>query len=97
MAEFIVELYVSRADGDAVGRCELRARDAAAALTAEGTHVRFLRSIYVPDDETCFFLYRASSMENVHVAARRAELAYEHVAVTARTRPHSQQRLGGSR
>ena len=71
-------------------------REAAAALTAEGTQVRFLRSIYLPEDETCFFLYRASSMEAVHAAARRAQLAYEHVAVTARTRPHSQ-RIGGSR
>ena len=95
MAEFIVELYVSRSDGDAAGRHELRAREAAAALTAEGTNVRFLRSIYLPEDETCFFLYRASSMEAVHAAARRAQLAYEHVAVTARTRPHSQ-RPGGS-
>lgn len=94
MAEFLVELYVSRADND-VGRHELRARDAAAALTAEGTPVRFVRSIYVPEDETCLFLYRAGSIETVHAAARRAELAYEHVAETARTRPRSQ-RLGGS-
>jgi hypothetical protein len=96
MAEFIVELYVSGSDCDAAGRHELRAREAVAALRAEGTHVRFLRSIYLPEEETCFFLYRASSIDTVHVAARRAELAYEHVAVTARTRPRSH-RLGGSR
>ena len=78
---------VRLSDGDAAGRHELRAREAAAALTAEGTNVRFLRSIYLPEDETCFFLYRASSMER-STAARRAQLAHEHVAVTARTRPH---------
>jgi hypothetical protein len=95
MAEYLVELYVSCADGDAVGRDELRARNAAVELTAEGTRVRFLRSIYVPEDETCFFLYRAGSLDAVREAARRAELAYEHVAETARTGPHT--RHGGSR
>ena len=95
MAEFLIELYVSCLDGDAVGRDEQRAREAAAALTGEGTQVRFLRSIYVPEDETCFFLFRAASIDAVHEAARRASLAYEHVAETARTTPHS--RNGGSR
>ena len=86
MAEFLIELYVSCLDGDAVSRDECRAREAAAALTAEGTRVRFLRSIYVPEDETCFFLYRAGSIDAVREAARRAALSYEHVAETARTR-----------
>lgn len=95
MAEFLVELYVSCTDGDSVARDELRAREAAETLTAEGTRVRLLRSIYVPEDETCFFLYRAASIEAVHEAARRAALAYEHVAETARTDSHS--RNGGSR
>jgi hypothetical protein len=95
MAEFLIELYVSCLDGDAVARGERRARDAAVELTAEGTRVRLLRSIYVPEDETCFLLFRAGSIDAVREAARRAELAYEHVAETARTRPLSH-RHGGS-
>jgi hypothetical protein len=96
MAEFLVERFVSRSDGAAAGRRELRAREAAAALTAEGTRVRFLRSIYLPAEETCFFLYRAGSIEAVQAAALRAELAYEHVAETRRARLPIRSRHGGS-
>lgn len=83
MTEFIVELYVSRADRDAVGRHAERARLAAEELTREGTPVRHLRSIFVPDDETCFFLFEAASAGAVRDALRRAALACEHVAETA--------------
>lgn len=80
MAEFLVELYVSRGDVAAVERGAERARLAAEALTGEGTPVRYLRSIFVPDDETCFLLYEADSVEAVREAALRAGLPFERVA-----------------
>jgi Nickel responsive protein SCO4226-like len=83
MAEFLVELYVSRAIPGAVANETQRARKAAFELTAEGIPVRFLRSIFVPEDETCLFLYEAGSVEAVHEAAHRAALTFEHVAETA--------------
>jgi hypothetical protein len=83
MAEFLVELYVSGGDPDAVGREIRRVRGAAVELTAEGTPVVFLRSIFVPAEDTCLFLFEAASVDVVHEAARRASLAFEHVAETA--------------
>jgi hypothetical protein len=80
MAEFLVELYVSRADGAEVERAAERARDAAEQLTREGRPVRFVRSIFVPEDETCFYLYEAASAEHVSEAARCADLRFERVA-----------------
>lgn len=80
MTEFLVELYVSRTDGAAVGRGAGRARRAAAELSREGTPVRYLRSIFVPEDETCFFLYEAVSADAVREAARRAQLPFERIA-----------------
>ena len=44
-----------------------------------GIQVRFLRSIFVPEDETCFHLYEAASAEDVREAARLAELPFESV------------------
>ncbi len=41
--------------------------------------MRFVRSIFVPEDEACFHLYEATSAETVHKAARRAGLAFERV------------------
>ena len=42
--------------------------------------MRFLRSVFVPEDETCFYLYEAASAEAVREAARRAALQSGRVA-----------------
>lgn len=55
------------------------ARTASAQLSRQGTPVRFVRSIFVPEDETCFHLYEAASAESVREAARRAALPFERV------------------
>jgi hypothetical protein len=80
MVEFLVELYVSRGDGDSVANSAAKARIAAEELTREGTTVRYLNSIFVPEDETCFFLYQAVSADAVREAARRAALPFERVS-----------------
>ena len=43
-------------------------------MRREGLNVRFLRSIYVPEDDTCFFLYEGSSARSVRAAVARAQL-----------------------
>ncbi len=80
MTEYLVELYVSGTDPGAVARGAERTRLAAETLTREGTPVRYLRSIFVPEDETCFHLYEAGSADAVREAARRASMAFERVA-----------------
>jgi hypothetical protein len=80
MAQFLVELYVSRADGAAAERGTQRVRVAAEQLTREGTPVRYVRSIFVPDDETWFVLCEADSEEAVREAAGRADLRFERIA-----------------
>lgn len=78
MAEFLVEVYLTgdnRFDASAA-----RARRAAEELTGEGTPVLYVSSIFVPEDETCFFLYQAASADAVHEAARRAALPFERVS-----------------
>lgn len=53
---------------------------AAEELSREGTPVRYLRTIFVPEDETCYLLYEAVSAEAVRAAADRAEFRFERVA-----------------
>ena len=79
VAEFLVEMYVSRTDAGAVERGTGRTRVSATRLSAEGTPVRYLRSLFVPDDETCFLLYEAASAEAVRETVRRAGLAFERI------------------
>jgi hypothetical protein len=80
VAEFLVELYVSRVDAVGVAGRAVRTRLAAEQLTREGTPVRYLRSIFVPEDETCFFLCEAASVEAVREAVQRADLRFERIA-----------------
>jgi hypothetical protein len=49
-------------------------------MTTLGTPVRFLRSIYAAEDETCFFLYTAESIDAVREAAAATGVPFEHVA-----------------
>jgi len=79
VATFLVELYLSRDDAAAVEHGAAAARVAAEQLTREGTPVRFLRSLFVPEDETCFHVYEAASAEAVREAARRASLPFERI------------------
>jgi hypothetical protein len=79
VAEFVVELYVSRTDVVGVERDTERARLPAEQLTRAGTHVRYLRSIFVPQDETCLVLFEAASADAVRATARRAALPFDRV------------------
>jgi hypothetical protein len=79
VAEFLLELYVSRLDGTTVEAGAERARRAAEDLCNEGRPVRYLRSLFVPDEETCFYIYEADSADDVREAARRADLPAQNV------------------
>jgi hypothetical protein len=74
--EFLVELYVSTTDVSVVRGLARSARIAAETQTGRGTPVRHLRSIFVPDEETCFMFYDAPSRDAVRDAARLAELPF---------------------
>ena len=53
-------------------------------MRREGEHVRFLRSIFVPEDDACFFLYEGSSAQSVKDAASRAELGVRRIDAALR-------------
>jgi hypothetical protein len=83
MTEFLVELYVSRTNCTAAAVEAERLVRAAAELTAEGTPVRLVQSIVVPEDETCFLLVEAATTEHVRETAQRAALLIERIVETA--------------
>lgn len=74
MPSYLVETYLSRSSEGEPAASERRARSAAEALTRGHTSVRFERSIHLPEDETCFFVFHADSSKDAALAAERAEL-----------------------
>ena len=53
---------------------ERRARSAADELTRAATRVRFDRSIHIPEDEICFYVFDAPAARHAADAAERAGL-----------------------
>ena len=86
MREYLLELYLSRTDEPAAVTSGERARAAAQELTRRGTPVSFLRSFFVPEEETLFVLFEAESADAVRDAARLASLPCDRVSL-ALTRP----------
>jgi hypothetical protein len=88
---YLVESYVPRL---AEAECHVaasRARSVADELSRNGTSVRYLHSLFLAEDETCFHVFEAPSVEAVAEASRRAELAHSRIVpvsfVRRRARP----------
>ena len=80
MTTYLAELYLPKAGESDVRDAARRARFAADEMTREGTPIRYLRALFVGDDETCFHLYETSSPQLVEEASRRAAIPVERVA-----------------
>jgi hypothetical protein len=74
MPSYLVETFLPRgAAGERTAR-ERRARSAAEELTRQGMLVRFDRTIHVPEDEICFFVFDAQSGSEAALVAQQAAL-----------------------
>jgi hypothetical protein len=79
MPRYLAELYLPRTGSEGLPEAAVRARSAADEMTREGTPIRYLRAIFLGDDEVCFHLYEAASPELVREASRRAAIPVERV------------------
>lgn len=81
MPEFLVETYLPSSRSTEVEAAAARSRAAAEELAGEGAAIRFVRTTFLPDDETCFHLFEAATHELVEEAARRAGIARARITV----------------
>jgi Protein of unknown function (DUF4242) len=80
MTSYVVEAYTpATADLEPI---EIAARQAAAAMRASGTPIRYVRSIFVPLDEVCFYLLEGPSPEAVNQVAARAGIVPQRILET---------------
>jgi hypothetical protein len=80
MPEFVAERYLSAANAASAARDARSVRSAADQLARDGTPVRFVRSIFIPADETCMYVFEAESIEVVRTVAARASLQVERIS-----------------
>lgn len=66
------------AAGDLAG-AQARAIDTAKEMNEEGTGIRYLRSLFLPESGRCTCLFEADSPEAVERLNRRAELPFERI------------------
>jgi hypothetical protein len=71
---YLVETYLARSQAGERAARERRAHSVAEELTHESKLVRFERSIHVPEDEICFFIFDAPSSREAALAAQLAGL-----------------------
>ena len=80
MPKYLAELYLPKAGPGDLEKATARACTAAEEMSRAGSTVRYLRSIFVPEDETWFLLYEAPSAAAVFEAGARAGISIERVA-----------------
>jgi Nickel responsive protein SCO4226-like len=85
MQNYLVEVYLPRSRAHEARATGRRARAAAEALAQESVPIRYVRTTYLPDDETCFHVFEAASTEVVEKARRRAELGRARVVPAVET------------
>jgi hypothetical protein len=71
---YLVETYLARGLLHERAARERRARSAAEELARQQISVRFDRSIHIPDDEICFYVFDAPSARHATDAAELAGL-----------------------
>jgi alkanesulfonate monooxygenase SsuD/methylene tetrahydromethanopterin reductase-like flavin-dependent oxidoreductase (luciferase family) len=72
--DYCLELYLAAGSPAALEEAVERARAAAESFGARGRYVRYLRSTYLAEDETCLHFFAAASGEDVAEAAGQAGL-----------------------
>ena len=84
MKQFLVEVFAPRARAADLASANRRASDAAERVSATDTAVRYVRATYVPEDETCFYVFEAASADLVARVTTLADLGDGRI-VEART------------
>jgi hypothetical protein len=79
MPKYVVERYLPGITSEQLAAAAGSAKSTTAAMTDEGTPVRYLRSTFMPGEEKCFCLFDGPSAEVVREANVRAQIPFERI------------------
>lgn len=80
MATFVIETYLSRLHAGELDAIAAGIRAVIDSAPGAPERIRHVRSFFVPDDESCFHVIEAPTLEAAVEAARRAGLSADRVA-----------------
>ena len=75
MSVYLVEAYMSRADGERLPWNEVWLT--AEQVSVDGREVHLIKTMFVPEDEICFYLFEADSWAYVMETAFRTGIQIE--------------------
>ena len=79
MPVYLVERSLPGAKVEHIAAAQKRAIEAGKSLTAEGKSVRYIRSTFVPGEQTCMCLFEAATADLVREANERAEVPFTRI------------------
>lgn len=82
MATFVVETYLSRASEAGPDPTIRRAQASADAALVAGDPVRYVRSMFMPADETLLLVFEADSVDVVRAVTVRAGIDADRILMT---------------
>ena len=82
MATYVVETYLSRAPEPGPDPTIDRVRASADAALEAGDPVRYVRSMFMPADETLLLVFEADSIEVVRAVTVRAGIDADRISMT---------------
>lgn len=86
MPSYLIESYVSRSSAEAALAAGTRVRATCEKLLHAGTNTRYVRTTFVPEDETCFHLVEAPSADIAAELCRRANLGHVRIVLASEAR-----------
>jgi hypothetical protein len=93
VSEYVVESYFSGDPANVTPPVDELAL-AAQRMAGEGVQVWFVSATFLLEDEICFYLYEAASVDAVRDAVTRAHLDFERITQVVSRRPGDQARIG---
>lgn len=79
MPTYLVERYLPGVSADEVLAAAGRAKETTALMAEEGDTVRYLRSTFLPTEESCFCLFEGASEDLVRTANERAQIPFDRI------------------
>lgn len=86
MPSYLVESYLPRSARERALAAGGRVLAACEALARDGTPARYVRTTFVPEDETCFHVVEADSAEIADEVCRRADLGRVRIVEASEAR-----------